>query len=197
MTPEAASVLGVLAASAAAIHACDVFADDIATTADRIAEAFERGNKLLVCGNGGSAADAQHLAGELMGRSVPWAARRAPRPAIALSADGAVLTGIANDFTFEEVFARQVRALARAGDVVIGMSTSGSSPNVVRAFQAAAPGVLKVALCGRGGRLAELADIALRVPADTTAAIQAGHIAIVHAICLVLELRFGATPPTT
>ncbi|MDQ6672202.1 MAG: SIS domain-containing protein [Chloroflexota bacterium] len=190
--PQRSAVVDMLSTSAAAIQACEVFADEIATTAERIGEAFDRGNKLLVCGNGGSAADAQHLAGELMGRFVPWASARAPRAAIALSADGAVLTGIANDYAFEDVFARQVRALASEGDVLMGISTSGASPNVLNAFAAARPGVLTVALCGRGGRLGQLAHIALRVPADTTAQIQAAHIAIIHAMCLVLELRFAA-----
>jgi len=197
MERQCATVLEMLSGSAAAIQACAVLVDEIAMVAERIGEAFERGNKLLVCGNGGSAADAQHMAGELMGRFVPWASARAPRAAIALSADGAVLTGIANDYAFDEVFARQVRALAREGDVLVGISTSGASPNVLGAFAAAMPGVLTVALCGRGGRLGEVADLALRVPAETTAQIQAAHIAIIHAICMVLELRFAATPAAT
>src|SRR5438874_4295424 len=136
-------------------------ADDITAAAERMAQAFARGHKLLVCGNGGSAADAQHLAGELMGRFLASASERAPRPAIALSADSAVLTCIGNDYAFEEVFARQVRGLAQPGDVVMAISTSGSSPNVVRALEAAPSGAVRVALCGPRGQLAERADLAL------------------------------------
>jgi D-sedoheptulose 7-phosphate isomerase len=189
---DTAAVLGVLERSAAAIIACHGLAGDITAAADRIAAAFANGHKLLVCGNGGSAADAQHFAGELMGRFLASASERGPRPAIALSADSAVLTGIGNDYGFEDVFARQVRGLAQAGDVLVAISTSGSSPNVVRAFEAASEGVVKVALCGPGGRLAERADLALCAPGDGTAAIQTAHIAIIHAICMVLESRFAA-----
>ena len=106
---DRAAVLGVLQRSAEAIVACRAMADDITAVAERIAHAFALGHKLLICGNGGSAADAQHFAGELMGRFLASASERAPRPAIALSADSAVLTCISNDYAFEEVFARQVR----------------------------------------------------------------------------------------
>jgi D-sedoheptulose 7-phosphate isomerase len=166
-------------------------ADDVVSVAHTIADAFASGHKLLVCGNGGSAADAQHFAGELIGRFLSSASERAPRPAIALSADSAVLTCIANDYGYDEVFARQVRGLAQAGDVLVGISTSGSSANVLRAFQAAPSGVTRIALCGRTGPLANLADLALCVPAEGTAPIQAAHIAIIHAICMVLEARFA------
>ncbi len=176
--------------SASAVRASLRLADDIARTAHAIADALEGGGKLLVCGNGGSAADAQHFAGELMGRFLVDG--RAPRPAIALGADTAVLTCIANDYSYQDVFARQVQGLAVAGDVLVGISTSGASENVLRALAAAPPGVLKVALTGPSGPLAAAADLALAVPAEGTAPIQAAHIAIVHAICAVLEERFAA-----
>jgi D-sedoheptulose 7-phosphate isomerase len=189
---DRATVLGMLRASAEAIRLCEGLADEIGGAAQAISSAFDSGHKLLVCGNGGSAADAQHFAGELIGRFLSSASQRAPRPAIALSADSAVLTCIGNDYGYEEVFARQVRGLAQAGDVLVGISTSGSSPNVVRAFEAAPPGVTRIALCGSGGQLAQCADLALRVPSEETAPIQAAHIAIIHAICMVLEARFQA-----
>jgi len=192
---DIAAVIEVLDSSADAIVACRGLAESITAAADRLAQAFAQGHKLLVCGNGGSAADAQHFAGELMGRFLASASERAPRPAIALSADSAVLTCIANDYAFAEIFARQVRGLAQPGDVVMAISTSGSSPNVVRALEAAPRGVVKMALCGPGGRLAEKADLALCVPFDGTAAIQTAHIAIIHAICMVLEARFAGRLP--
>jgi D-sedoheptulose 7-phosphate isomerase len=192
-----ALVTAMLDDSAAAIQACHALTDEIAAVAERIANAYENGHKLLVCGNGGSAADAQHFAGELMGRFVASRSERAPRAAVALTADSAVMTCIANDYEFADVFARQVRGLAQPGDVLVGISTSGTSTNVVRAFEAAPPGVVKLALCGRGGMdgdISNLADLALRVPFDGTAAIQAAHIAIIHALCLVLEERFKEAP---
>lgn len=192
---DRAAVLGVLDRSAEAIVACRGLAEEITVAADRIAQAFAEGHKLLVCGNGGSAADAQHFAGELMGRFLASASERGPRPAIALSADSAVLTCIANDYAFDDIFARQVRGLAQAGDVVMAISTSGSSPNVVRALEAAPRGVLKMALCGPSGPLADRADLSLCVPFAGTAAIQTAHIAIIHAICMVLESRFTVRLP--
>lgn len=190
---DRAQVVEMLTTSAEAILACQALVDEIASVAHTIADAFESGHKLLVCGNGGSAADAQHFAGELMGRFLSSRSDRAPRPAIALSADSAVLTCIGNDYGYEEIFARQVHGLATPGDVLVGISTSGSSLNVIRAFEAAPAGVVKIALCGPAGRLAGLADVALCVPCEGTAPIQAAHIAMIHAICLVLEERFAAT----
>jgi D-sedoheptulose 7-phosphate isomerase len=186
-------VSDMLQASAAAVVACEALSDEISAVANRLADAFDRGNKLLVCGNGGSASDAQHFAGELMGRFLCSASSRAPRPAIALTADSTVLTCIGNDYGYDDVFARQVLGLGQPGDVLVGISTSGSSRNVIRAFEVAKPGVSKVALCGPGGSLADLADTAIKVPYEGTAAIQAAHIAIIHAICMVLEERFAST----
>ncbi len=177
----------MLAASADAMRASIALAPTAAAVGDRIADAVAGGGKVLVCGNGGSAADAQHFAAELVGRF--RAPERAPLPAVALSTDTSVLTAIANDFGYDEVFARQVRALARPGDVLVGISTSGEAANVVAAFAAAPKGVLKVALTGPRGRLADAADIALGVPAEGTAEIQAAHGALIHAVCAVLDAR--------
>jgi D-sedoheptulose 7-phosphate isomerase len=185
------AVLSMLDESAAAIAACHALADEITRVAECIADALRDGHLVLVCGNGGSAADAQHFAGELMGRFLASRSERAPRPAVALTADSAVLTCIANDYSYEDIFARQVRGLARAGDVVFGISTSGASPNVLRALQAAPRGAHTIALCGRGGPIADCAELAIKVPYQGTAPIQAAHIAIIHAICLVLEERFA------
>jgi len=188
------AVLETLRSSAEAILACEALAEDIDSVSHRIADAFEAGHKLLVCGNGGSAAQAQHFAGELLGRYLQSRSARAPRPAIALSADSAVLTCIGNDYGYDDIYARQVRGLAQAGDVLVGISTSGSSRNVLRAFEGAPKGVVKVALCGPVGELAAQADMALRVPLEGTAAIQAAHLAVIHAICSVLEERFALEP---
>lgn len=178
----------MLESSAGAVRDSLSLGEATVAVAERIADSFASGGKLLVCGNGGSAADAQHFAAEVVGRFL--ASDRAPRPAIALSADTAVLTGVGNDFAYDQVFARQVQALARPGDVLVGISTSGEAANVLRAFEAAPTGVVKVALTGARGRLADAADLALRVPAEGTAPIQAAHIALIHAICAVLEARF-------
>src|ERR671930_115778 len=127
----------MLEASTDAVRACLAIADDVAEAGRRIGDALDAGGKVLICGNGGSAADAQHFAGELLGRFLSSASARAPRPAIVLTADTAVQTCIGNDYAFDDVFARQVRGLAQPGDVLVGISTSGASPNVRRAFAAA------------------------------------------------------------
>jgi len=154
--------------------------------------AVERGNKIVFLGNGGSAADAQHLAAELV---VRYRTDRAAIAAIALTTDTSILTAAANDYGFEHVFARQVRALCRPGDVVIGLSTSGTSPNVLAALAAAREiGAVAAALSGRdGGRLAGLADPLLIVPSDVTARIQEMHITLGHMLCGALEDSLAAT----
>ena len=186
---DAALVRAMLQSSADAVHACLGITDAIADAARRIGDALESDHKIIIFGNGGSAADAQHFAGELLGKF--RGAERRALAAVALPADGAVLTTIGNDFAFAEVFARQVQALARSGDVLFGISTSGRSENVLRAFSAAPDGTFRIALVGSGGPLADRADLALRVRAEGTAQIQAGHIAVIHAVCEVLERRFG------
>lgn len=154
------------------------------------AEAVRAGGKLLFFGNGGSAADAQHIATELV---VRFARDRAPIAAIALTTDSSALTAAGNDLGFEAVFARQIEALGRPGDVAVGISTSGRSPNVIAGLRAAkARGLVAAALTGGdGGALPGLADPLLVVPACETARIQEMHIAIGHALCAALEDALG------
>ena len=146
------------------------------------------GGRILACGNGGSAADAQHLVAELVGR---FAEERRALAAIALTADAATLTALANDYGYERVFARQVEALARSGDVLIAISTSGNSANVVRAAQTARGlGCTVVALTGEGGgQLAGHADLLLQAPSKVVARIQEIHALCIHAICATLDAR--------
>ncbi len=173
----------------------------LAATVAALAEPFERlaalsadavaaGGKLLFFGNGGSAADAQHLATEL---TVRFETDRRALPALALTTDTSTLTAIGNDLGFDALFARQIEAIGRPGDVAIGLTTSGRSPNVLRGLAAArAAGLTAAALSGRGGGdLVGLADPLLVVPADSTARIQEMHILLGHALCGVLEARFA------
>lgn len=148
--------------------------------------AVQNGNKILFFGNGGSAADAQHLAAELVIRFIE---DRKPIAAIALNTDTSALTAGANDLGFEEVFARQIDALGKAGDVAVGLTTSGTSPNVVKALEMArGKGLVTNAFTGRdGGRMPELADVSLIVPAQSTRRIQEMHITFGHMLCGALE----------
>lgn len=163
-------------------------ADEVAVLADRYETTLRGGGTLFFAGNGGSAADAQHLATEYV---VRYRTNRPAMRAVALTTDTSLLTACANDLGFDEVFARQVEALAEPGDLLVLHSTSGESPNVIRAAQAAkARGVGVVALLGRnGGHLKDLVDVALVVPSDDTAHIQELHLAIEHAICDLVEDR--------
>lgn len=165
---------------------------NIIEAADLIKSTFELKGKLLLCGNGGSAADCQHLAAEFTNRMTADFDRPA-LPAIALTTDSSFLTAYANDFGFEGVFARQVSALGRPGDVLVGISTSGNSANVIRAFEAAQEAHIKtVALTGAGGRLPEIATVAIAVPGQQTQHIQEAHLAIEHILCdLVERALFG------
>ena len=158
------------------------------------AEAIRAGNKLLLFGNGGSAADAQHLATEL---TVRYKRDRAPIAAIALTTDSSALTAIGNDLSFDQLFARQLRALGRKGDVAIGISTSGRSANVLKALETAREmGIVPAALSGgEGGALPGLADPLLIVPSKTTARIQEMHIAVGQMLCGALELELGLVQP--
>ena len=170
----------------------DVFArlDALAREVERagalMAETLAAGGKLLLCGNGGSAADSQHIAAELTGRFVR---DRRPLAALALTTDTSALTSVANDYSFEEVFARQVTALGRRADCLLAISTSGHSRNVVRAVEAArAAGLHVIGLLGRdGGALRALCDVAIVVPSATTARIQEAHILIGHTLCGLIE----------
>lgn len=154
----------------------------IEETASEICDALRRGGRLITFGNGGSAADAQHLAAELLGH---FEIERSPLPALALTTDSSSLTAIANDFAFSEIFARQVEALVTPSDVVLGISTSGNSENVVRGIEAARNrGARTVALTGKdGGRLTGIADLVLVVPSGVTARIQEMHTLIIHLVC--------------
>lgn len=169
-------------------------ADLIVEVVELIAQCFTRGNKVLLFGNGGSASDASHIAGEFVNR---FLLERPPLPAIALNTDVAVITSISNDYDFSEIFVKQLKALGQKGDVAIGISTSGSSPNVVKAILAAREmGVRTVVLTGnknKGGKLAEIAEFAFVVPSSDTPRIQETHITLGHAICqLVDEYLFGS-----
>lgn len=168
----------------------DAMAPDVARAADCLSAALRNGGKLMFCGNGGSAADSQHLASEFTGRFVN---DRRPLAALALSTDSSALTCIANDYAFDQVFERQLRALGRQGDVLVAISTSGRSANVLRAVQAAREGGIGVVgLLGRdGGTLKPLCDVALVVPSDTTARIQEAHIFIGHTLCAMVESALG------
>jgi D-sedoheptulose 7-phosphate isomerase len=163
-------------------------ADDIAAIADRYERALRDGGTLYFAGNGGSAADAQHIATEYV---VRYQTNRPAMRAVALTTDTSLLTACANDMGFDEVFARQVEALARPGDVLVLHSTSGESPNVIRAAQSAkARRVTVVAFVGKGGgQLKDIADVCLIIPASDTARIQELHLAIEHVICDIVEDR--------
>ena len=184
------------AAAALAAAASPECAGSIAAIARALADALRAGRKVLVCGNGGSAAQSQHVAAELVVRLSSRRDRGALR-VIALTTDTSILTACANDFSFDEVFARQVEALADPGDVVVGVSTSGNSRNVVRAFEAAAKrGAKTVLFTGRaGGELSSLADLAFFAPSGDTPRIQEVHLATCHAVCAIVEdLLFGPVP---
>lgn len=159
---------------------------EIEALASRALETIRGGGKLLFCGNGGSAADAQHLAAEYV---VRFSRERAPLPAIALTTDTSVLTAAANDYGFDRVFERQVRALAREGDLLIVHSTSGESENLVRAVAAAGEmGASTAGLLARGGgRLASEVDVAIVVPTDSTARAQEIHLLIGHIVCEIVD----------
>ena len=154
--------------------------------AQAMSDALRAGRKLLVFGNGGSAADAQHLSSELVGR---FQKERAALPAIALTVDTSVLTSVANDYSYRQVFVRQIEALGSAGDVAFGISTSGESPNVLMALQAArARGLKTIALTGRdGGSVGTAADIHVNVPDQNTARVQEVHRTLLHVMCEVIE----------
>lgn len=166
----------------------------IVQAAERLADSLRQGHKIFACGNGGSAADAQHFTAELVNR---FEIERPGLAAIALTTDSSALTSIANDYAFEQVFARQVRALGRPGDVLLAISTSGDSPNVLTAMAAARElGMVTVALTGRdGGRMAsqlEKNDLEIRASATATARIQEVHVLVIHCLCdLVDQILFS------
>lgn len=152
-------------------------------------EALKNGNKVIFCGNGGSAADSQHLSAELMGR---YKFDRNPLPSMSLTVDTSALTAIGNDYGYEKVFSRQLKGIGNAGDVLVGISTSGNSKNIIDAFKIAKEkGIKTIAFTGDlGGEMKEMADICLNVPSNTTNNIQEMHIACGHLICGIVETYF-------
>ena len=172
-----------------------VQADTVVLVAEQMTKAFRQGKKVLLFGNGGSAADAEHIACELAGKFTLF---RDPLPAIALTTNTSSLTAIGNDFGYEEVFARQLRGLVAKGDVVIGLSTSGASPNVIRAIEEAnRRGAITVAFTGAKGKLKESARHVLSIPSTNTPRIQEAHMLAGHIICGLVEksLFGGAESP--
>lgn len=173
------------------LHIADTQAEIIQAMIECVWERLQHGGKLLLCGNGGSAADAQHLATECMVRLQEV---REPLAALALTTDTSLLTAAGNDDGFETIFARQVAGLGRAGDVLMALSTSGNSPNVVRAVEEARRrGLITIGLLGRdGGHLRSLVDMAFVVPSSDTQRIQEVHITVGHILCAALEQRLVA-----
>jgi D-sedoheptulose 7-phosphate isomerase len=167
----------------------DSLSADIETACNMITTVIKNGNKVLLAGNGGSAADAQHIAAELSGRFVK---ERKALPGIALTTDTSAITAIANDYGYEFVFARQLEALARPGDLFIGISTSGNSEGILKAFESAKKKNCKtLGLSGRdGGKMSGLCDLNIIVPADVTARIQEMHILIGHILCKAVDNIF-------
>ena len=184
---EAARVRGIVDA-AITVHARvrDGNLDEVVRAAREIRDAHAAGGKLLVFGNGGSAADAQHLAAELVNR---FQREREAIAAVALTTDASILTSVANDFSFDRVFVRQIEALGRPGDVALGISTSGTSANVVKGLETArARGLKTIALTGRdGGAVGKAADVHVNVPDESTARVQEVHGTLIHAICELVE----------
>ncbi len=163
--------------------------EKILSLVEKTCEVFRRGGKLLVFGNGGSAADAQHLAAELVNR---FRRDRAPLPAIALTTDTSILTAVGNDYGFDLVFVKQVEALGQTGDIALGISTSGRSPNVLKALARARElGLYTVGLTGeKGGQMAEVAELVIRVPSEETPRIQEGHLLFIHVFAELVEANY-------
>jgi D-sedoheptulose 7-phosphate isomerase len=177
----------------AAMMADDRLVDTLAAVAQDCVTALKRGNKLLFIGNGGSAADSQHLAGEMVSR---FAFDRPGLPAFALTVDTSVLTAIGNDYGYEHLFARQVQAVGKEGDVLFGFSTSGQSPNILAALTAArSMGMVTVGMTGnRRGAIVGLSDHCVEVPSPSTPNIQEGHIVAGHIVCGLIEARMFERP---
>ena len=161
--------------------------DNIIKAADMLAACLTRGNKILIFGNGGSAADAQHLAAEFVNR---FQIERPPLAAVALTTDTSILTSIGNDYQFDDIFSKQVEALGRQGDIAWGISTSGNSANVIQAIKAARKlGMSTIGMTGRAGELAGCVDLVFGVASDVTARIQESHITLGHIFCDLLERK--------
>ena len=188
MDGDFAEVVSGALAAAVRLHerAQSSSVDATVAATERMVAALRSGGKILVCGNGGSAADSQHFAAELVGR---FERERRALASIALTTDTSILTAIGNDYAYDRVFARQVEAIGRAGDILLGISTSGGSRNVLEAFGAAkAGGLTTVALTGRdGGAVGAAADIHINVPSPSTARVQEVHRTLMHAMCELIE----------
>jgi len=181
-------ILSILEAGITAKRSCvESNVDNIIRAADMLTACLAAGGKVLIFGNGGSAADAQHLAAEFVNR---FQIERPPLAALALTTDTSVLTSIGNDYNFDDVFSKQIRALGKKRDIAWGISTSGNSPNVVKAVKTAQKmGISTIGMTGRGGELAECADLVLAVDSDNTARIQETHITLGHILCELLERK--------
>ena len=183
-------VVRILKEAAAAHERMAANAGKIAAVAEVIAASLKQGGSVLVFGNGGSAADAQHFAAELVGR---YEKDRKAWPAVALTTDTSALTAIGNDYGFDRVFARQLEALGKKGDVAVGISTSGNSPNVLRALETARDrGLITVALTGKGGQAGSIAAHHIAVQEDRTARVQEVHATVLHVICELVETELSA-----
>ena len=178
-------------------HLKDVFVGEnlevIVSVVEAITAALKAGNKILLFGNGGSAADAQHLAAEFVNRFI---IERPPLPAIALSTDTSIITSIGNDYDFSEIFSKQIRAIGQAGDVAWGISTSGSSPNIIKAIEVAKKiGMVTIGLTGKdGGQIAKMVDYSLNVSSNSTPRIQEVHITVGHVICEMIDFKLFQRP---
>jgi D-sedoheptulose 7-phosphate isomerase len=178
------------------INSADTLPVAIAAAGEAMVTAFLEGRKILCCGNGGSAADSQHFAAEMLNR---FETERPSLPAIALTTDTSTLTSIANDYSYNEIFSKQIKALGHAGDILLAISTSGNSPNIIQAIHTAHDRKMQViALTGyEGGNIAltiNTNDIEIRVPANSTARIQETHLLILHCLCDLIDYRlFGST----
>jgi D-sedoheptulose 7-phosphate isomerase len=181
-------ILDILEDSIAAKRSCiESNIDTIGRAAEMLADCITAGNKVLIFGNGGSAADAQHLAAEFVNR---FQIERPPLAAVALTTDTSILTSIGNDYSFVDIFAKQIEALGKPGDIAWGISTSGNSANVIKALKSARKiGMTTIGMTGRGGQLAAGADLVFSVPSDTTARIQESHITLGHILCELLERK--------
>ncbi|MBW2440656.1 MAG: D-sedoheptulose 7-phosphate isomerase [Deltaproteobacteria bacterium] len=179
-------ILSILEAAVTAKRNCvESNVDNLIKGTDLLTACLRAGGKVLIFGNGGSAADAQHLAAELVNR---FQIERPPLAAIALTTDSSVLTSIGNDYHFDEIFSKQISALGKKGDIAWGLSTSGNSPNVIKAFGTAQKlGMATIGMTGRGGKIARCADLVFAVASDTTARIQEIHIMLGHILCELLE----------
>ena len=167
--------------------------DGIVSIIEAITAALKAGNKILLFGNGGSAADAQHLAAEFVNRFV---IERPPLPAIALTTDTSVITSIGNDYDFSEIFSKQIRAIGQPGDVAWGISTSGSSPNVIKAIEVAKKiGMVTIGMTGKdGGDMAKMVDYSLNVSSNSTPRVQEVHITVGHVICEMVDYKLFQRP---